>query len=113
MVPSFQLSDFIEMVKDEDYEVIIRLTKRELFELDRYLESGRKGVGKRRQSGALGYRDEVDKFLFFMESGTKPSGISTPVFRSFRPVCENLVKKGRMAPAVLELFGKADGEMEA
>jgi hypothetical protein len=53
------------------------------------------------------YTAYVGEFLFWVQSGIKPSSISFEEYLLYQPLCENLVKNGRLKQEILESFKQA------
>jgi len=99
----YDFKKFIEDIREKDYPEIVLAAERAAYEAER--KSFRiKGSVKAREQGSLRYIDLLKKFLFFMNHGVKPAGITDWDFLMFRSVCENLVKKGQFKPEVLDIF---------
>jgi len=112
--PACDKRKFIEAVQDKEQAEIIRMATEEVMAVER-LPYGRKPKVKGRPMEAQAwenrkwaiqeYRKFLGAFLFFMRNPIiEPAGISDWDFQSFRPVCENLVKKAQFGPQVMNFF---------
>lgn len=105
---------FIEAVEDKDLTEVIRIASGEVVAVENFplgkkptLKDGAVEVQKwKNMKGALkGYGNFLGAFLFFMRCRViKPASISDEDFQLFRPVCENLVKKGQLPAEVMKCF---------
>lgn len=68
------------------------------------LSSRIKGAALARQQGSGHYADVLRKFLFLLQSCTKPEGISEEDFALFHPICKRLVEKGPLKETILLEF---------
>ena len=99
----YDFGSFINRVKDSHQLEIIEAADKAC----RAPESasyGVKGAIKARQAGSTRYVESLKKFLGFMYTQLKPSGVSWGDFVQYKMVAENLVKKGEWKPEVLKLF---------
>jgi len=101
--PSYNIKEFVEAIKDEDYVEVIRQANLEVGEPERR-SFGVKGAIRARQQGSVEYAAVLKGFLFFMQYGVKPAGVTDSHFQLFHPVCENLVQKGQLKPGILNFF---------
>jgi hypothetical protein len=93
-----EFEKFTRQIKGESYEKIIQEAKHEH---SRCRSSHR---DKDRQQKAQ-YRALMSGFLFWLQHGIKPTGLSDEEFATFRPICEELVSKNQLAAEALEAFG--------
>lgn len=99
----YNIGDFIEKVKVKNLPEIIFEAQDEVYQAE-IGTSGVKGAVAKRNAGALEYANDLKGLIFFLNSGIKPFGVSESVFFSFKPICENLVRKKQLKPEILELF---------
>jgi len=102
--PRFDISEFINMVKDRSYLEIIQTAEQEVRASERLSSGGVKGARKVRERGAGRYEATLKGLLFLLQSGRKPDGVDPDTFASFRPIIENLVAKDQLKPTALEVF---------
>jgi len=95
----YSLDEFLDAVKEMDWPDIIVAASREVEQGERRAY-GARGAVKAREMGIEYYIDEVGRFLFFIGQGMKPGNVSDWEFESYRPICENLVKKGQFIGSV-------------
>ena len=107
---------FLKSVQGEDCLEVIRLAKQEVNHADNApptrVKRGDNPLAAQTANNNEWRRKEYSKFLkgfiFFIEqgykSGIKPRGISDSDFQLFRPVCENLLKKGQFSSQAMTLF---------
>jgi len=103
MHPPYDICQFIEKIKDNDWHKIIAEAQEEAYRAEQGT-SGVKGAVKKREAGALDYANDLKGLIFFLGNGIKPFGVSDSVFHSFKPICKNLVEKKQFNPEVLNLF---------
>lgn len=99
----YDITKFIERIKDMDYIQILAEAKEEVYRAES-ATSGVKGSIKKREAGALGYASEIKGLIFFLSTGTKPFGINDTIFYSFKPIVQNLVNKKQFKSEALEVF---------
>jgi hypothetical protein len=89
---------FLDQVKDKGPPDIIQAAGAEY---SRHWPGGRRSKGREQNAE---YQRLLGGLLFFVGNGITPWGLSDPEFQALRPVCEALVKKKQLKPAVLKLF---------
>ena len=99
----YSFTKFIDAIKDKDFFEIVKLGEQEASNVERTLTSGRKGVVEARKRCG-NYLALLGEFLFFMKNGIKPYGVYEENFQLYRPVCENLVKKGFFKQTIMDYF---------
>jgi hypothetical protein len=100
---SYDFKQFLDSIKDKNYDEIIHLAEQEIYYLEPLLARVKGSVERRRRGGGK-YVAQLEQFLFFMKNGIKPGGVSDEDFLLFRPVCENLVRRGIFKPTILDFF---------
>ncbi len=95
--------DFIERVKDMDYQDIMNYGNREVARMESmsYLNPGDEN---NINMEIIKYSEQIKAFLLFMSQGIKPMGVSAYDFRLYRIVVEYLVAKEQMKPETIEIF---------
>jgi hypothetical protein len=89
---------FLDSIKDMDYPRI-------MWEAESACAGAEPARGpKAGRATRVEYAGLLKGFLFFMQHGIKPAGVSDEHFQLFRPVVENLVQKKQMLPEALKLF---------
>ena len=99
----YKFVDFIEQVKDMDYQDIMNFGDREVARMESMSHSN-SGVENDIDMESTKYSEQIKKFLLFMNQGIKPEGVSAYDFRLYRIVVEYLVAKGQMKPEAIEIF---------
>ena len=99
----YNFVDFIEHVKDMDYQDIMNYGDREVAKMESmsYLNPGSEN---NENMEITKYSEQIKAFLLFMSKGIKPIGISAFDFRLYRIVVEYLVAKEQMKPEAIEIF---------
>jgi len=99
----YNFVDFIEQVKDMDYQDIMNYGDREVARMESmsYLNPG---AEDNINMGKTKYSEQIKAFLLFMSQGIKPMGVSAYDFRLYRIVVEYLVAKEQMKPETIEIF---------
>jgi hypothetical protein len=99
----YNFVDFIERVKDMDYQDIMNYGDREISRMESisYLNPGAENNINMEKTK---YSEQIKAFLLFMSQGIKPMGISAYDFRLYRIVVEYLVAKEQMKPEAIEIF---------
>ena len=102
----YDFRTFLSSISDLDYPKMIQEARQEGRRVQRALSPGRgiKGIDKQYKYKAQKYEELLRGFVFFLQSGIKPAGISDWDFRSFRPAIEKLVEKGQLKSTILSLF---------
>jgi hypothetical protein len=96
---------FLESIRDCDLNSTIREADREAVRYE-YRTGGRSRGSRDAREGQIRYAEQLKGLIFFLRFGIKPNGVSDEVFQLFRPLCEALVAKGQLLPAVLNCFAK-------
>jgi len=52
------------------------------------------------------YEALLGGLLFFLRAGMQPVGVDVADFQLYRPLCEDLVRNGHVAPDVLGMFSR-------
>ena len=99
----YDFVDFIEKVKDMDYNDIMNYGDREVANMESKSYSNL-GAEKDINMESKKYSDKIKAFLLFMRQGMKPVGVSAYDFRLYRIVVEYLVAKEQMKPETIEIF---------
>lgn len=99
----YNFLDFIEKVKDMDYQDIMIYGDREVARMESmsYLNPGTENNINMEKTK---YSEQIKAFLFFMSQGIKPMGVSAYDFRLYRIVVEYLIAKEQMKPETIEIF---------
>ena len=99
----YNFVDFIEQVKDMDYQDIMKYGDREVARMESisYLNPGAEDNINMEKTK---YSEQIKAFLFFMSQGIKPMGVSGYDFRLYRIVVEYLIAKDQMKPETIEIF---------
>jgi hypothetical protein len=99
----YNFVDFIEHVKDMDYQDIMKYGDREVAKMESmsYLNPG---AENNVNVEVTKYSEQIKAFLLFMSQGIKPMGVSAFDFRLYRIVVEYLVAKEQMKPEAIEIF---------
>jgi hypothetical protein len=100
---TYDFAVFIKAMVGKDYIDILRLAEQEAYEVERRSYNVR-GAPRAREHGSVHYGHELGEFLFFLNSGMKPAGVSEQTFASYRPVIEVLVERKQLLPSVLKFF---------
>ena len=99
----FNFVDFIEKVKDMDFNDIMNYGNSELARMESmsHLNNGDENDSN---AESTKYSKQIKAFLLFMSQGIKPVGISAYEFRLYRIVVEYLVAKEQMKPEAIDIF---------
>jgi len=99
----YNFVDFIERVKDLDYQDIMDYGDREVARMESmsYINHGSENNINMEKTK---YSEQIKAFLLFMGQGIKPMGVSAYEFRLYRIVVEYLVAKEQMKPETIENF---------
>jgi len=95
--------DFIETVKDMDYQDILNYGDKEVAGMES-LSHSNLGTEIDGIMEIVKYSEQIRAFLLFMRQGIKPIGVSLYDFRLYRIVVEYLVAKEQMKPEAIEIF---------
>src|SRR5659263_363991 len=93
----YNFVDFIEIVKNMDYNDIMNYGDREIARMES-ISLSNNGAEKDRDTESTKYSEQIKAFLLFMSQGIKPMGVSAYEFRLYRIVVEYLVAKEQMKP---------------
>ena len=99
----YNFVDFIETVKDMDYQDIVSYGDREIARM-KSISSSNNGGEIDNNSESAKYSEQIKAFLLFISQGIKPMGLSAYEFRLYRIVVEYLVAKEQMKPEAIEVF---------
>ncbi|MDD0995312.1 hypothetical protein M5G20_05445 [Pseudomonas sp. TNT2022 ID1044] len=99
----YDQGDFIQRAIGLGYHEIVVMAHREATEAERGT-SKVKGSVRKRNAGALEYAAFLKGVIFFLQSGTKPLGLSDQQFMSIRPLAVDLVKRGIFDQKILDAF---------
>ena len=99
----FDFEDFIEKVKDMDYNDIMNYGNKEVANMENLLNSNH-GTEMDINMELKNYSEQIKAFLLFLSQGIKPKWISVHDFKLYRIVVEYLVAKDQMNPEVIEAF---------
>ena len=102
---SFSLSDFFAAIDGMNYFEATIAARQDVQAADS-LSSRVKGAILARQQGSGHYADILRKYLFFLQSGTKPSGIMDEDFALFFPSCKRFVEEDSLKPVTLQAFAE-------
>ena len=99
----FSFEDFIDKVKDMDYNHIMNYGNKEVDNMESMLHSNHEteidiNMELKR------YSEQIKAFLLFISQGIKPKWVSVHDFKLYRIVVEYLVAKDQMNPEVIEPF---------
>lgn len=100
---SYSISEFLNSVIDDDFEVVFMKAEAECRQAERN-SYGVRGAVKARQMGSTQYVDSLRAFIFFLNSGMRSGTISDWEFQLYRPICEALVHKGQFKAEVMNVF---------
>lgn len=113
----YSFEKFLETIKDEaikdenpnPLKILLRASE-EAGRAERLSSSITKGIDKATKMRIGYYKKRVGEFAFFMGHFIKPGSIDDCDFELYEPLCEILVKKGKLPPDVLDLFkGRGQG----
>jgi len=99
----YNFVDFIERVKDMDYQDIMNYGDREVARM-KGISNVNPGAENNINMEITKYSEQIKAFLLFMSQGIKPMGVSAYDFRLYRIVVEYLVAKEQMKPETIEIF---------
>lgn len=99
----YNFVDFIERVKDMDYQDIMNYGDREVARMESTSHLN-PGAEDNINMEKIKYSEQIKAFIFFMRQGIKPMGVSAYDFRLYRIVVEYLVAKEQMKPETIEIF---------
>jgi hypothetical protein len=103
-VASEQFGRFLDRVRGLDWKETVRAAE---------AEQANNIPGKRGQDDDRLQKNRylvlIGEFLFFLRYAARPAGIDMRRFQLFFPVCESLVARGELRPAVLNLFTQGVG----
>jgi hypothetical protein len=102
---NFSFQDFLSSIANKDYLELVLAAENEAAEAERCSSSSYgKGVAKNREMGSGHYCKRVGEFTFFMKYAIKPGSVDPHDFELYRPICENLVRKGQLSSNILNNF---------
>lgn len=102
---NFSFQEFLYAIADKDYFELISAASNEAAAAERCSSSSYgKGVAKNREMGSGHYCKRVNEFTFFMRYAIKPRSVDPRDFELYRPICENLVRKGQLSISILNNF---------
>jgi hypothetical protein len=102
---NFSFQDFLSAIANKDYLELVLAASNEAAEAEKCSSSSYgKGVAKNRERGSVYYCKRVSEFTFFMRYAIKPGGVDPLDFELYRPICENLVRKGQLPSSILSNF---------
>ena len=99
----YKFVDFIEKVKDMDYNDIMEYGDKEVARMENMSYSDT-GSESDRNMEVMELSEQIKAFLLFLRQGIKPIGVSAYDFRLYRIVVEYLVAKEQMKPEAIEIF---------
>ena len=99
----FDFEDFIDRVKDLDYNDIMNYGSKEVAHAENILHSIHETEMDMNME-LENYSEKIKAFLLFLSKGIKPKWISVHDFKLYRIVVEYLVAKDQMNPEVIEAF---------
>jgi len=99
----YNFVNFIERVKDMDYQYIMNYGVREVAKMES-TPCLNPGAEDNINMEKIKYSEQIKAFLLFMSQGIKPMGVSASDFRLYRIVVEYLVAKEQMKPETIEIF---------
>ena len=102
---NFDAEEFFQEVVDYDYDRLGYTADRECAAAEA-LSFRRRGGPRAREQGSVEYARILKGFLFFLQNGVRPGGLSWAEFVLFRPVIARLVEKGQFKPEALQPFGE-------
>lgn len=100
--PSFNIKEFLDAMVGRGFVEIFNAADQECGTAE-HLSRGKKGKAAK-EMGSMSYAASLKALLFFLRFGRRPASISDKEFALYRPVCEELIRKGELLPSVLELF---------
>lgn len=89
---SYDISEFIEGVKDKTYQDLILSIEKETIETQRCLLRPQLAVEAKEKGGEL-YADTLKSFIFYLRYGVKHKLVNDDTFKLFRSVRNNLTKQ--------------------
>lgn len=99
----YNFVDFIERVKDMDYQDIMNYGEREVARMES-TSCLNPGTEDNINMEKIKYSEQIKAFLLFMSQGIKAMGVNAYDFRLYRIVVEYLVAKEQMKPETIEIF---------
>ena len=99
----YNFVDFIERVKDMDYQDIMNYGDREVARMESMTYMNPENENNINMEKTK-YSEQIKAFLLFMSQGIKPMGVNAYEFRLYRIVVEYLVAKEQMKPETIENF---------
>ena len=99
----FNFEDFIENVKDMNYNDIMNYGNTIVTESESLLKSYHE-AGMDVNMELKQYSEKIKAFLSFISQGIKPKFISAHDFKLYRIVVEYLVAKEQMKPEAIDVF---------
>ena len=100
---NYNISEFADFVKSNgNIFELIKIAEDEVYQAERMVTPGRRGAPKEREKECYEYIREIKGFLFFLRSGSRPTGARC--FDLFRPVCQNLIDKKVFKPEAINAF---------
>lgn len=99
----FNFEEFIDQVKEMDYNDILRYGGKIVTETESILNSNT-GIEIEVDMELKRYSEQIKAFLLFLSQGIKPKFISVHDFKLYRIVVEYLVAKDQMKPEAIETF---------
>ena len=94
---------------DKDLPEILREVRQMGGNLERS-SSGVKGAVERRKQGVAAFVRQLGGLGWLLENCKRPSGLDEWDFQLIRPLCEKLVEKQQLPPAILDLFEEPEAE---
>ena len=88
-----------------DVGEIILEARHEIADTD-WETSGVEGAVAKREAGAVDFAISLKRLVFFLESKTKPSGVTNSEWMVMRDIIQELVDKGQLNADTLDVFKK-------
>lgn len=109
---SYGIAAFVSEQLGRTRDQILRAVEWELLRVDYKLKGTRRA--RARAAGAQEYRRLLAGLGFLLRTGLLPRVAAEPEFLGLRPLCEDLVRRGVLAPQVLAAFtGRQEVERAA
>jgi len=100
----YNFEKFLDAMLDKNVPEIIASASSEAEAAARLSSSSTRGIDRATKMRIGYYKKRVGEFAFFMSHGIKPGGVDEEDFKLYRPICENLVKKGNLKSSILDQF---------
>lgn len=100
---TYDFNKFIEQIKDMNWADMIFYCNERCLSLEQSSYKI-KGAIQRRELGSSQLAEDIKGVLFWLQYGTRPSGLDENKFNILRPVCLKLIEKNQLKPEAIKIF---------